>query len=161
MWHPIYRGDEEKLESVQHRMSRLVPELRGMEYIDRLKKLNLPTLYYRRARGDMIECFKYLTGIYAVGGVPLPRDTKSNTRGHSFKLLKPYVKTSIRQNFFSNRVVNAWNSLPEEVVTASTLNQFKNRLDRLWSEYKYLESSDWFRTPPKLTLRATTNQSIV
>ena len=29
---------------------------------------------------------------------------------------------------FSNRVINAWNSLPDFVVAATSLNDFKNRL---------------------------------
>jgi hypothetical protein len=35
-----------------------------MEYNQTLRKLNMPTLKYRRARGDMIEVFKILNGIY-------------------------------------------------------------------------------------------------
>ena len=35
-----------------------------MEYSDRLKKLKMPTLKYRRLRGDMIETFKIITGNY-------------------------------------------------------------------------------------------------
>ena len=35
-----------------------------MEYPDKLKKLKMPTLRYRRLRGDMIETFKIITGIY-------------------------------------------------------------------------------------------------
>ena len=35
-----------------------------MEYPDRLKKLKMPTLKYRGLRGDVIETFKIITGIY-------------------------------------------------------------------------------------------------
>jgi len=31
--------------------------------------------------------------------------------------------------FFTNRVVNIWNSLPDYVVHADTINCFKSRLD--------------------------------
>ena len=30
-----------------------------------------------------------------------------------------------------------WNSLPESVVSAPSLNSFKNRLDKFWKEYKF------------------------
>jgi len=35
------------------------------------------------------------------------------------------------------RVVNLWNSLPQEVVSAPSLNAFKGRLDKFWKNYKY------------------------
>ena len=35
----------------------------------------------------------------------------------------------IRKYFFSQRVVNAWNSLPQKIVDADSVNSFKNRLD--------------------------------
>ena len=34
------------------------------------------------------------------------------------------------REFFSQTVVNAWNSLPSEVVEAESVNAFKNRYDR-------------------------------
>ena len=46
--------------------------------------------------------------------------------------------TSNRSNFFVNRIVNNWNSLPREVVGAASLNAFKNLLDSLWSNQDLL-----------------------
>ena len=34
--------------------------------------------------------------------------------------------------FFSNRVVDAWNELPQYVVDAETVNSFKARLDKFY-----------------------------
>ena len=34
--------------------------------------------------------------------------------------------------YFTNRVVNAWNSLPDHVVLSETINTFKSRLDKFW-----------------------------
>ena len=51
-------------------------------------------------------------------------------RGHSLKLQKAYCRTSVRQHFFAERVVNEWNALPEAVVSAPSLNCFKERLKR-------------------------------
>ena len=33
---------------------------------------------------------------------------------------------------FSNRVIPIWNSLPNHVVSAETVNTFKQRLDKFW-----------------------------
>jgi len=102
-------------------------------YEERLQRMDLPSLEYRRLRGDVIETCKYLHGQYSVDVVSLlmRHDSKGmTTRGHSLKLQKRECHSNIRQNFFSFRVVNMWNSLPEEVVTAESVNCFKGRYDR-------------------------------
>ena len=38
--------------------------LKNMSYKERLEKLKMPTLNYRRQRGDMIETFKIANEIY-------------------------------------------------------------------------------------------------
>ena len=55
VWYPKRKIDVDKLERVQKRATKLIPELSKKSYSDRLKSLNLPTLKYRRYRGDMIE----------------------------------------------------------------------------------------------------------
>jgi hypothetical protein len=64
VWSPFKVGDIEKIENVQRRATKQVPTLKNMEYNERLKKLKMPTLKYRRMRGDMIEVFKIINGIY-------------------------------------------------------------------------------------------------
>jgi len=46
------------------RATKLIHELKGLPYRQRLERLKLPTLKYRRIRGDMIEIYKMLTGKY-------------------------------------------------------------------------------------------------
>ena len=48
------------LESVQIRATKLANGLGTLDYPNRLKMLELPTLVYRRAQGDMIEVYKHL-----------------------------------------------------------------------------------------------------
>ena len=43
------------LENVQIRATKLADGLANLDYPEQLKKLDLPTLVYRRDRGDMIE----------------------------------------------------------------------------------------------------------
>ena len=59
-------------------------------------------------------------------------DNSSRTRGHSKKLIKPRVTSTIKQHTLGYRVIQDWNSLPEEVVTAETVNVFKTRLEKFW-----------------------------
>jgi len=47
-----------EIEKVQKRATKLIINLKNMSYINRLLHLKLPTLKYRRLRGDMIEVFK-------------------------------------------------------------------------------------------------------
>ena len=52
------------IENVQRRCTRQLPYLKDLSYPERLKKLNLPTLAYKRLRGDMIETYKIIKGLY-------------------------------------------------------------------------------------------------
>jgi ribonuclease P/MRP protein subunit RPP40 len=136
VWHPFLRKDIQLLEGVQHRATRMVPGLSKLTYEERLKVMGLPSLAYRRVRGDAIEAYKYLHGIYKVDCtdiMPLHKDTGFDTRGHCLKLQKRECKGRLRANYFGFRIVNIWNSLPEEVVMADTVNCFKGRFDRLYS----------------------------
>ena len=51
------------------------------------------------------------------------------------KLPKQRASIDVRKFFFSQRVVNEWNLLPQEVVDATSVNQFKNRLDTFRQRY--------------------------
>ena len=64
-------------------------------------------------------------------------EDQSNTRGHSLKLVKQRARFSLRQNVFSQRVINDWNALPAYVVDSPTLNTFKSRLDKNWKRERY------------------------
>ena len=130
IWNPRLKRDITELEKVQRRATRQVPQLKGLSYEDRLGKLQLPTLRYRRLRGDMIETYKLLHDIYdPILPKLLDPVEKSKTRGHRFKLPKKSAKNNIKRHVFSHRIVNDWNSLPEDVVSAPSVNAFRNRLD--------------------------------
>ena len=55
---------------------------------------------------------------------------KTRTRGHNLRLKGRSFKTEIRRNFFSQRVVNLWNSLPQKAVEARSLTVFQTEIDR-------------------------------
>jgi len=55
-----------------------------------------------------------------------------NTRGNNCKLLNHTFHYDIHKPFFSVRIVNIWNSLPNSVVEACSLNAFKAHLDKVW-----------------------------
>ena len=57
---------------------------------------------------------------------------KYGTRGHRFRLQRNHSRLDIRAQFFSNRVIPAWNKLPEQVVEATSVESFKKALDKCW-----------------------------
>ena len=104
-----------------------------MNYRQRMEYLNLPTLKYRRDRGDMIETFKILKGFYDKNCSPALKlmETK-RTRGNSFKLVVLQAHKDIRKYSFPPRVTSLWNNLKDKVVCSETINDFKNNLDEAW-----------------------------
>jgi hypothetical protein len=160
VWAPVTQKNITLIENVQRRATKLVPEIRNLTYENRLRRLKLPSLVYRRARGDMIEVYKYLHGAYRVDVSFLPLDSNSITRGHSLKLTKQRNRLQLRQHFFSQRVVDRWNSLTELVVTAPTLNSFKARLDSHWIDYLYSLNPPRTRTAVKFTVKFSVKKPI-
>jgi len=90
----------------------------------------LAALKYKRLRGEMIEVFKIVHDFYNLeAAVKLNFNTFSTTRGNTYKLHKSLRHYNIRKYVFISRVVNMWNSLPNDVVEADTINTFKNSFD--------------------------------
>ena len=136
-WSPRLKKDIEIIEKVQERATKVIPGMKGLTYEQRLKKMKLPSLKYRRKRGDLIEVFKYVNGHYSTKENLLTKDTSTRTRGHAHKLLKKSCNLNVRQHFFSFRVVNTWNNLPSTVIEATSLNSFKARLDKHFADELY------------------------
>ena len=66
-----------------------------------MRYLDLPTLVYRRSRGDMIETYKILNGTYDITATPYLQPYKQKvTRGHSLKLTESYSRLKVRNYFF-------------------------------------------------------------
>ena len=116
----------------------MVPSLKDKSYSERLRALKLPSLEHRRLRGDMIETYKYLHRHYDVKKpkIELAKGRSLDLRGNSLKLEMHQLfggrRHQARNNFFTRRISENWNSLPEEIVQAPSVNAFKNRLDKFW-----------------------------
>ena len=85
----------------------------------------------------MIETYKLLTNKYdnRNGWPSLQFSSSDGTKGNDMKLAKSHVRRDIRKHFFTQRIVNLWNSLPTQVVHASSVSDFKNnKLDAHWSD---------------------------
>ena len=138
IWGPFSKADRKAVERVQRRATKLVPDLRHRPYTERLRLLDLPSLYYRRRRGDMIKTYQVLHGEMDVRQEDFFTPALDRrTRGHPWKLNKEQAQSRTRRLCFSTRVISDWNSLPPEVVLAPSLGAFKSRLDAHWDGIRY------------------------
>ena len=86
----------------------MLPGLSNLSYEDRLRKLKLSSLRYRRMRGDMREVFKIISGIYDTGATSgLLELNTSTSRGNSYQNRS---RLDVRKFYFTNRVVDLWNT---------------------------------------------------
>lgn len=131
VWHPDLIRDQNALEAVQRRCTRLPYGRTRPTYEDRLAIMKLPTFSQRRQRGDLIVTYRALHFCFGLDMSYLFELNLNNLRGHSYKLKKQTCSTTVRRNFVSSRVFSAWNQLPATVVEAPSVNSFKNRFDAL------------------------------
>ena len=128
-WNPYLKKDIETLERVQHRSTKAVNKIGNLSYENRCMVLKLTTLSERRQRGDMIQQYKFASGIDKVkwASQPIIVDGRMGRRP---QLRREIVKNCAqRHNFFTNRIVNDWNKLADDTINAQTTNGFKSRFD--------------------------------
>ena len=125
------------LEKVQKSAVNMISGLSGETYEEKLLELGLDSLGKRRHIFDMVETFKIMRGFENVDPgqwfQTIGELGRRNTRlaNHPLNLVKNRVsKSEVRNNFFSQRVVNHWNNLPDELKDARKVDNFKNDLKR-------------------------------
>ena len=130
VWLPHHKTLCSDIEDVQRRATKMLATIRDKPYPERLEILKLPTLEHRRNRGDMIDLYKYIHGIYKADRPNFEIISDRTTRGNSLRIKKQYCRLEVRSGTFSQRVINMWNDLPESVVKAPSMT--KSRLDEYW-----------------------------
>ena len=118
----------------------MISGLSGGSYEEKLAEIGLTTLEQRRLRGDMIQTWKI---IHRADNVEKSTWFQMSAEGEAVhrtrltedktKIVKPKVKYKLRENYYSVRVVEKWNQLPQKVREAKTINSFKNMYDE-WLE---------------------------
>ena len=139
------KKDCEVLEKVQRRLMRMLSDVKGETYEDKLEDAGLSTLKERRKRGDLIEAYKTMKGFNKVErsswfefrNEEQTGSTRENVviqEGKEEKktdvIYKRRANLEVRRNFYTQRVGREWNKLPEGVKNKKTINAFKNCLDK-------------------------------
>ena len=133
IWGPFYQNDIKKIESIQRRATKLISHLKDKTYEDRLRDLELPSLIYRRRRGDVVLMFNIMDGLVRMDTSDLFTPAGLwHTSGHTQKVFKTHAARTARVNTFPQRVANEWNALPNYVIMAPSINLFKKRLGDHW-----------------------------
>ena len=110
----------------------MIPDLRHMDYSNRLQVLNITTLETRRLRAGLLEVFKIFNGLESIRPTDVFDTGKAwyATRGHPFKITKMHSRLDVRKYSFTQRIVNDWNQLPEAAVMSKDINMFKGHIDK-------------------------------
>ena len=126
-------------------MIRMLSNVQGSTYEEKLKKAGLTTLKDRRERGDLVETFKTLNGLnnvdkaawFELSEERIRPSTRSNTticdNGEGemrVSLLREQAQTDLRNNSFRFCAARAWSELPDEVRDVKSTNAFKNAYDK-------------------------------
>ena len=124
------------VESVQKKFMRHICIRRKISFnshSDRLSKLNINLLEYRRLEFDLILMFKIYHNLCDLNIYEFfkLRESRYNLRRHSLAVESLFhPKHEQYHYFFFNRIINMWNNLPESIISAETLSIFKRCLHK-------------------------------
>ena len=129
------------LENVQRRATKFILNYPwNMSYRDRLLKLSLLPLEYRRDIKELVLIYKARTGYADLGHQNVFRQTIVQQRTRNSCELNyqvPHVKQNYLKYSFYYRSIHAWNKLPTDTKRVDSLHTFKSRLLGSYS-YKLL-----------------------
>ena len=112
-------------------------------YADRLDRLNMLPLSYRRYISDLCQLYKFIQDPCSLppDSVHFRNDNRCTRQSESSNFPIPRCKNEQSHLFYFNRVVYSWNKLPESVKNASTLLGFKKSLTTYFNdilEYNFI-----------------------
>lgn len=135
IWSPYLRKDIDKIEQVQKIFTKQAFLRCGISfssYNDRLSKVSMKSLQYRRVQFDLILIFKIVHGLSDLKFHEffLLRNTPYAIRGNSLKIetISKFKSSQWHHSFFS-RAARCWNLLPDDIATSPSISLFKSKLN--------------------------------
>jgi len=102
--------------------------LQALHFLQRNKIQNKTyCLELRRLHIDLLFCYKIVFGLVDINFSDFFEFCDSGTRGHAYKLFKSRCNKGVRSQFFAERVVKVWNSLPT-TTNFATLPLFRQSI---------------------------------
>jgi Reverse transcriptase (RNA-dependent DNA polymerase)/Endonuclease-reverse transcriptase len=134
VWAPWTVAEKEKLEQVQRRAVKMVAGIKATDYEGRCREIGLQTLEQRRKMADLSLVHGIVNGR---GGMKFetmfekaenrPGARTRQTQGKD-NLKIPMARNETRRNFFTVRVAQEWNSLPDTLKEINESKKFKRAL---------------------------------
>ena len=152
-WNPHLISDIRSVENVQRKFTKRLCQKLNIKfdnYQHRIELLNIDSLEIRRVKFDLILMYKMHRNLLDLQYTSFFTNHQSvstyDLRGHSLRLNIPrYSGSSVRENFFSFRILSTWNRLPDNIINSFNLSTFKillNKFDlrsiyinKIWKAY--------------------------
>ena len=119
IWSPHLKNDLVRLESVQHQSTRYILSYRDLDYVTRLRELNLLPLSFVREITDLVLLLNIIHNRMDVNIERFFLTDQGCRRGRStskFMVLTNHLcKTEKYMNFYLNRVSRSWNNMPDNI----------------------------------------------
>ena len=132
VWDPSTQENINKIEKVQRRFARFV--LNDHQWTSSvtsmLKQLHWQTLQERRAQLKAAMMYRIMNSLVDIPGSYVVL-ASSTYRGHSMKLIVPHARTLMYQKSFFPDSIRLWNMLPQEVISCTNLEGFKQKVQNI------------------------------
>ena len=162
LWDPTSISDIQKLESVQRYFTEKIVDCNGLDYWERLKKLNLQSLQRRRERYSIIHMWKIYNNL-----VPNDLNIEFYDSGRLGIMVKlpSLIKTSTSaaqttiDNSFGIRASRLWNKIPGKVTRIRDLEKFKEKLGEFLRKFPDQPLTSGYSSPNNNSLLEWTMSS--
>ena len=144
VWSPYTKGKIKALERVQRRATKFILKC-DLTYPERLAKLGLLPLEFRREVLDLCLFFKCLNGYidFDIQSYVSFKSYKYDMRNTEAILAKGRFRTDVLKFSFFNRIVNLWNGLPVAIRTIDRLSFFSKKVNQFYISKFNLSKDDF------------------